>query len=177
MPLIRHPPANPFVYDIVLGAGNDPQATVISPGAVIVGKVAGSTVIVLDTLAIGRPHGSVAVHVSVTVPPHSGGIGLNVEGSDVPLIKQGTANPLVYPIELDDGNDPQATVISPGAVIVGKVAGSTVIVLDTGARGRPHGSVAVHVSVTVPPQAEGVPVNVDAFDVPLIKHPPTCPLL
>ena len=110
------------------------------------------------------------------MPPHSGGIGLNVEGSDVPLIKQGTANPLVYPIELDDGNDPQATVISPGAVIVGKVAGSTVIVLDTGARGRPHGSVAVHVSVTVPPHTGTVP-RVERLDEPVIKQLPDKPLV
>jgi hypothetical protein len=177
VPRISHPPANPFVYDTVLGAGNDPQATVISPGAVIVGKAAGSTVIVLDTLASGLPHRSIAVHVSVTVPPHAGGVGLNVEGSDVPLIKQGTANPLVYPIELDDGNDPQATVISPRAVIVGKGAGSTVIVLDTLASGRPHGSVAVHVSVTVPPHVGEAPLIVEGSEFPLIRQDPDWPFV
>ena len=67
--------------------------------------------------------------------------------------------------------------MSAGGVIVGKAAGSTVIVLDTGASGLPHGSVAVHVSVTVPPHAEGVPVNVEAFDVPLIKQFPANPLV
>ena len=56
--------------------------------------------------------------------------------------------------------------------MVGNAAGRTVIVLDTGANGLKHASVAVHVSVTVPPQAPaGVCAeNVDGLDVPLIKH-------
>ena len=62
--------------------------------------------------------------------------------------------------------------IGPGAVIVGNVAGFTVITLDTDASGLPHASVAVHVSVTVPPQGPGVAVNVEALDVPFIKHAP-----
>ena len=95
MPLIRHPPANPFVYDIVLGAGNAPQVTVISGGAVIVGNTAGSTVIVLDTLGSGLPHGSVAVHVSVTVPPQPFGVAVKVEVFDVPLIKHPPTCPLL----------------------------------------------------------------------------------
>jgi hypothetical protein len=45
-------------------------------------------VIVLDTEANGLPHGSVAVHVSVIVPPHPPGVAVKVDGSDVPLIKQ-----------------------------------------------------------------------------------------
>ena len=49
MPLIKHPPLNPLLNDIVLADGTPPQATVISPGAVIVGNAAGLTVIVLDT--------------------------------------------------------------------------------------------------------------------------------
>ena len=64
----------------------------MSAGAVIVGNVAGSTVIDLDTEANGLPQGSVAVHVSVTVPPHAGTLP-NVDGLDVPLIKQPPANP------------------------------------------------------------------------------------
>jgi hypothetical protein len=51
---------------------------------------------------------------------------------------------------------PQAAVVSAGAVIVGKAAGLIVIVLETGVKARPQMSVAVHVSVTVPPQAFGV---------------------
>ena len=51
------------------------------------------------------------------------------------------------------------------------------IVLDTDAIALPHGSVAVHVSVTVPPHAPGVAVNVDVLEVPVIKHVPVNPLL
>ena len=72
---------------IVLAAGIDPQATVITGGAVIVGNAAGLTVITLDTGASALPHASVAVHVSVTVPPHAPGVVLKVEGLDVPVIK------------------------------------------------------------------------------------------
>ena len=79
-----------------MGEGNEPQVTVISGGAVIVGNAAGSIVIVLDTDASGLPHGSVAVHVSVTAPPQApGGALLIVDTSDVPLIKQAPAKLLV----------------------------------------------------------------------------------
>ena len=63
-----------------------------------------------------------------------------------------------------------------GALIVGNGAGSTVIDLVTGAITLPQGSVAVHVSVTVPPHTGADPLIVEAFDVPLIKHPPDPPL-
>ena len=49
--------------------------------------------------------------------------------------------------------------------------------LETDASGLPQGSVAVHVSVTVPPHAPGLALNVDAFEVPLIKQPPLNPLV
>ena len=55
---------------------------------------AGLTVIVLEAVMV-LPHASVAVHVSVTVPPHAGGVAENVEGLDVPVIKQAPVNPLV----------------------------------------------------------------------------------
>ena len=177
VPLIKQLPPNPLVNAIELGAGNASQVTVISAGAVIAGNVAGSTVIVLDTLASDLPHGSIAVHVSVTVPPHPLGVAVKVDVLDVPLIKHPPVNPFVYAIVVVAGMDPHATVMSAGAVIVGNAAGSTVIVLDTGASGLPHGSVAVHVSVTVPPHAPGVAVKVEVFDVPLIKHPPANPLV
>ena len=61
--------------------------------------------------------------------------------------------------------------------IVGKSAGDTVITLDTDANGLPQESVAVQVSVTFPPQAFGVAENVEAFEVPLIKHPSLNPLV
>ena len=88
-------PAKPFVYVSVLGIGNEPQVTVIFGGAIIVGNAAGSIVIVLDTDASGLPHGSSAVHVSITAPPHGPGIAPKVEESEVPLIKHGPANPFV----------------------------------------------------------------------------------
>jgi len=77
---------------------------------------------------------------------------------------------------LGAGNAPQATVIAPGAVIVGKAAGLTVITRDTDARGLPQISVAVHVSVTGPPQP-GTALKVDRFEVPLSKHPPLNPFV
>ena len=71
---------------------------------------------------------------------------------------------------------PQATVIFAGAVIVGRAAGLTVMVLETEAIVLPQGSVAVQVSVIVPPHPEGVALNVDALDVPVIRHDPLSPL-
>jgi hypothetical protein len=161
----------------VLGAGNAPHATVIVPGAVIVGNAAGLTVITRETDANGLPHISVAVHVSVTGPPHALGLALKVDRFEVPLIKQLPLNPFVYGIVLAAGNAPQATVVAPGAVIVGNAAGLTVITRDTVARGLPHISVAVHVSVTGPPHPPGDALNVDGFEVPLIKQPPLNPFV
>jgi hypothetical protein len=176
VPLIKHPALNPLENEIVLGAGNEPQAADVAGGAVIVGKAAGLTVIVLETGAKALPQESVAVHVSVTVPPQAPGVVENVERFEVPLIKQPALNPLENEIVLGAGNEPQATVVVAGAVIVGKAAGLTVIVLETGAKVLPQESVAVHVSVTVPPQAEGDVEKVDGLEVPLIKHPPLNPL-
>jgi len=73
--------------------------------------------------------------------------------------------------------DPQSKVIAAGAVIVGSAAGVTVIVLETGVSDMPQASVAVQVSVTVPPQASGRAVYEERFDVPEMKHPPLNPLL
>ena len=100
-----------------------PQATVMLPGAVIVGKAAGSTKIVLDTEASGLLQASVAVQVSVTKPPHAPGVDVNVDVAEVPLIAQPPLNPLVK-LNVDAaGIPPHDTVILPGAVIVGNVAG------------------------------------------------------
>jgi hypothetical protein len=64
-----------------------PHATVTSAGGdVNVGAGAGVTVIVLDAVML-LPHASVAVHVSVTVPPHGPGAAVCVDVA-VPLIKQ-----------------------------------------------------------------------------------------
>ena len=111
----------------MLAAGSEPHATVIGPGAVIVGNAAGLIVITLDTDARGLPQASVAVHVSVTGPPHPFGEALNVDGFEVPLSKQPALNPFVYGSVLDAGNAPHATVIGPGAVMVGNAGGLTVM--------------------------------------------------
>jgi len=177
VPVIKHPPVSPFVNVIVLGPGTAPQSTVIGPGAVIVGSAAADTVIVLDTDASALPQSSVAVHVSVTVPPHAPGVEVKVDGFDVPVIRHPPDNPFVNVSVLGPGTAPQSTVIGPGAVIVGNAAGLTVMILDTGASVLPQSSVAVQVSVTVPPHAPGVAVKIDAFDVPVIKHPPDNPFV
>jgi hypothetical protein len=79
----------------VLGAGSAPQATVILAGAVMVGSGAGVTVMVLETEAMVLPQGSVAVHVSVTVPPQAPGAAEKVEGLEVPVMRQDPLSPLV----------------------------------------------------------------------------------
>jgi hypothetical protein len=68
-------------------------------------------------------------------------------------------------------------VISAGAVMIGKAAGVIVIVLLTEAIVLEQASIAVQVSVTVPPQAGGVALKVEVLDVPLSSHPPLNPLL
>ena len=154
-----------------------PHATVIFPGPAIVGKAAGCTKIVLDTDANCLLQASVAVHVSVTKSPQAPGVDVNVDVAEVPVIEQPPLNPLVKLNVEAAGIPPHATVIFPGAVIVGNVAGSTIIVLDTDASGLLQASVAVHVSVTRPPHAPGVAVNVEVTEVPVIAQPPLNPLV
>jgi hypothetical protein len=177
VPDILQLPSIPLLNGSVLGAGSPPQATVISTGAVIVGNVAGLTVMILLTEVNALWQASVAVQVSVTVPPQASGIVDNVEAFEVPEIRQPPPRPLLNGRVLAAGSPPQATVISAGAVIVGNVAGLTVMVLLTEANALRHASVAVQVSVTVPPQAPGIVVNVEAFDVPVIWQPYVRPLL
>jgi hypothetical protein len=138
---------------------------------VITGAVRSCIVIILDTGVRGLPHRSAAVHVSVK-EPHAGGIAENVDIFEVPEIRHPPESPLEKEIVLAAGNAPHATVMAEGAVITGKAAGLTVIVLVTAAKGLPQISVAVHVSVTVPPQAEGRAEKVDGLEVPDIRHPP-----
>ena len=176
-PLIKQSPLKPLLKLIVLGAGILPQATVVGASAVMVGKVAGLTVIFLETDAKFRPQLSIAVQVSTMVPPHAPGIAVKVLGFELPLIKQSPFKLLLKLIVLGAGILPQATVVGASAVMVGKVAGLTVIFLETGARLRPKLSVAVQVSTTVPPQAPGGVLKVDGFEVPLTRQPPLRPLL
>ena len=119
-----------MLNEIVLGAGMNPQATVVLEGAVIVGNAAGLTVIILETEANDLPHVSVAVQVSVTVPPQADGVAENVEGFEFPLMVQPPLNPLLKARVVGAGNEPQATVVLDGAVIVGNAAGLTVIILE-----------------------------------------------
>ena len=89
---------------------------------------AGVTVIVLDALIV-LPQASVAVHVSVTVPPQGPGAAVCVDVAD-PLIKQVPLAPLLYVNGLTAGIAPQATVMLPGGdVNVGAGAGLTVMTL------------------------------------------------
>ena len=123
---------------------------------------------VLDTEAKALPQESVAVHVSITVPPHALGVVVKVEAFEVPLIKHPPVNPLLNEIVLGAGNAPQATVMAAGAVIVGKAAGLTVIVLEVKIV-LPSWSVKVQLSVTDPPQEEGIALRVDVTE-PLMGH-------
>ena len=164
------------VIDGAPGAtANAGQATVdpAAAGAVQIGAL---IVIVLFTGAKALPHKSVAIHVSVIAPLQSGDA-LKLDGFEVPLIKHPLLNPLLKDNEDGAGKlEIHAIEVAAGAVIVGNAAGLTVIVLDTATIVLPHTSVAVQVSVTSPPHAPGVAVNVDGFDVPLIEHPPVNPL-
>jgi hypothetical protein len=69
-------------------------------------------------------------------------------------------------------------VVFARAVMVGNTAGLTVMVRVTGAKALPQASVAVQVSIMIPPQAPaGLWADkVDILEVPLIKHPPVSPL-
>jgi len=58
----------------------------LAGGLVNIGAGAGVTVIVRDAVIV-LPHASVAVHVSVSIPPHGPGAAVCVDVAD-PLIKQ-----------------------------------------------------------------------------------------
>ena len=131
--------------------------------------------IVLVTGASVLPHASVAVHVSVIVPPQAPGVAENVDVLELPVIKHDPLSPLVN-VRVDDaGVAPQAMVIAAGALITGNAAGVTVIALDPLII-LPHASVNVHESVSVPPHPVTLPVLV-AVTVPDIRHVPLPELL
>jgi hypothetical protein len=149
-----------------------------APGAVDhVGANTSITVIVLDTEARGLPQGSVAVHVSITVPQPLTGVALNVEALEIPIIKHPPLKLLEYAKVLGGGIDPHGTVISPGAVIVGNAAGFTWITLDA-LIVLLQSSVKVQDSVMSPPQypAGFCVLNVDVTE-PLISQSPLSPLV
>ena len=64
--------------------------------------------------------------------------------------------------------------LAGGAANTGNAAGLTVMILDTEARGLEQASVAVQVSVIVPPQGPGVADKVEVA-VPLIRQLPVKP--
>jgi hypothetical protein len=128
--------------------------------------------IVLDAVST-LPQASVAVHDSVTSPPQAAGIGLKVDVA-VPLIPQLPVKPLLYDNELVVAL-PHGTVISLADANVAAGAGLTWIVLDAVST-LPQASVAVHDSVTSPPQALGIGPKVEIAE-PLIPQLPVKPLL
>ena len=139
----------------------------LAAGAVMVGSAAGVTVITLDPEMV-LLHASVNVHESVSVPPHPVTVPLLVAVT-LPEIKHDPLAELLYASALGAGIDPQATVISVGGVVnTAGGAGVTVITLVTGASALPHASVAVHVSVMVPPHGPGAAEKVEALEVPVI---------
>ena len=79
----------------MLGTIAVPHDTVTLANGVKTGSAAGWTVIVRDTDASDLPQTSVAVQVSVIVPPHGPGVAENVERFEMPLIRQPSVNPLV----------------------------------------------------------------------------------
>ena len=112
------------------------------------------------------------VHVSVTLPPQAPGRVPRVEFTD-PLTRHAPLPPLVK-VKLCVVAPPQATVMVGAAANSGAGAGDTTIVLVL-VMVCPH-TVAVHVSVTLPPHTPGSVPNVDVAD-PLNRQPPSRPLV
>ena len=75
----------------MLGAGTDPQLTVIGSGTLIVGAAAGKTVMMREAVILPRPQlfALRTVQVSVIVPPHAPGCAVCTEFEVVPEIRQG----------------------------------------------------------------------------------------
>jgi hypothetical protein len=142
----------------------------LTGGAVNTAGGAGVTVMVLVTGVSTRPQASVAVQVSVIVPPHGPGVAEKVDVFEVPVIRQEPVSPLVYVSVEDVGVTPQAIVMPVGAVITGSAAGVTVMVLDP-LMVLLHTSVKIQLSVSVPPHPVTAPVLV-AVTVPEIRQVP-----
>ena len=121
------------------------------------------------------PQSSVAVQVSVSVPPQAVAVPVMIELLEVPEMRQAPVSPLVKGMVEGAVVVPQATLILAGAVMVGSAGGVMVMVLLP-VMVRLHASVKVHVSVSVPPQAVGDPVRT-AVTVPVIAQEPVSPLV
>jgi len=122
-------------------------------------------------------HASVNVHVSVSVPPQPFTIPV-LTAITLPDIRHDPDAEFVYATVGTTGIASQATEIFTGGVVnTTGGAGVTVIVLDTENNGLPQISVAVHVSVIVPPHGPGTELKVEVFDVPLMRHPPLAPFV
>jgi hypothetical protein len=161
----------------VLGTIGVPHDTVVFASGVRVGSVAGLTVIVRDTEASALPQTSVAVQVSVIVPPHGPGVAENVERFEIPLNRQPSVSPLVKVTVLATIAVPHGTVTLANGVNTGSAAGWTVMFLETEASALPQTSVAVQVSVMVPPHGPGVAEKVERFEIPLNRQPSVRPLV
>ena len=133
------------------------------------GVAAGLTWMNLDAVIVVPQ--TVAVHVSVTSPPHAPGIVLKVDMT-VPVSWQLPVNPLSY-VSSWVVAPPQATVMAFWAGNDGVNAGLTWIILEVVIT-LPQ-TVAVHVSVTSPPQAPGRVLKVD-LTVPVSWQLPVKPL-
>ena len=83
--------------------------------------------IVLVTGASTLPQASVAVHVSVMVPPQGPGGAEKVDVLEVPVIRHDPLSPFVNVRVDDTGVAPQAIVLAAGAVITGSAAALIVI--------------------------------------------------
>ena len=126
--------------------------------------------IVLFTGTNALPQASVAVHVSVIVPPQGPGAAEKVDVFEVPVIRQDPDSPLVK-LRVDAaGVAPHATAMPAGVVIVGSDGGVTVMVLLP-LIALLQASVNVHVSVSVPPQPVVEPVLTAVTD-PEIRQVP-----
>ena len=67
--------------------------------------------------------------------------------------------------------------LTGGVVNTAGGAGVTVMVLVTGVSALPQASVAVQVSVIVPPHDPGAVENVEVLEVPVIRQEPESPLV
>ena len=113
----------------------------------------------------------------MSVPPHPV-IAPVLMAVTVPEMRQVPLAAFVKLMVGTAGIAPHATVTSAGDVIKDAgAAGVTVIVLVTGVSDLPHASVAVQVSVIVPPQGPGAAERVDVLDIPVIRHDPLNPFV
>ena len=146
-----------------------PHETLISETVANTGAAAGLTWMIREVVMV-LPQ-TVAFHVSVTSPPQAPGMVLSVEVT-VPVSWQLPVKPLSY-VSSWVVAPPQATVIADCTGNDGVKAGLTWMIREV-VMVLPQ-TVAVHVSVTSPPQALGIVLKVDVT-VPVSWQLPVKPL-